>query len=116
MMLEHCVLKDQEMELREYAAALPPLHVLIRQYRVHPGIAWMLWRPVIAALEPQVMAKVEVNTPFLECAIKQCMLCYLHLLFSFCWACCTISFAGCVVCGNCTPALRGCCGGLSLLR
>jgi hypothetical protein len=61
MMLEHCVLKDQEMDLRDYAAALPPLHVLVRQYRVHPGIAWMLWRPVVAALEPQLMARLEVS-------------------------------------------------------
>uniref|UniRef100_A0A383V2Y6 Uncharacterized protein n=1 Tax=Tetradesmus obliquus TaxID=3088 RepID=A0A383V2Y6_TETOB len=61
MMLEHCVLKDQEMELKDYAAALPPLHVLIRQYGVHPGIAWMLWRPVVAALEPQLMARLEAR-------------------------------------------------------
>jgi hypothetical protein len=64
MMLEHCVLKDDEMTLRDYAAALPPLHVLIRQYHVHPGIAWMLWRPVVAALEPQLMAQLEVRLYF----------------------------------------------------
>jgi hypothetical protein len=28
---------------------------------VHPGIAWMLWRPVVAALEPQLMAQLEVR-------------------------------------------------------
>jgi hypothetical protein len=36
-------------------------NLLIRQYHVHPGIAWMLWRPVVAALEPQLMAQLEVR-------------------------------------------------------
>jgi hypothetical protein len=26
----------------------------------HPGIAWMLWWPVVATLEPQRMAQLDV--------------------------------------------------------
>jgi hypothetical protein len=41
------------------------LHVLIRQYHMHQGIALMLWQPVVAALEPQLMAQLEVRCLYL---------------------------------------------------
>lgn len=61
MVLEHCMAKDKALSLEEYARTLPPPHALIAEYGVHPGIAWMLWRPVVVALEPQLMAKLEVR-------------------------------------------------------
>lgn len=61
MFVEHCVVKDKLLPLQQYIAYLPPLHELISVYGVHPAYAWALWRPVVTALEPELMVKVEVG-------------------------------------------------------
>jgi hypothetical protein len=61
MLLEHCLRTDKSLSLAEYAAQLPPVDVLVSQYGVNPGIAWGLWRPVVLALEPELMATLEVS-------------------------------------------------------
>lgn len=59
MFVEHCISKDKAIQLQQYLTALPPLHVLIAGYGVHPAMAWALWRPVVTALEPELMVEVS---------------------------------------------------------
>jgi hypothetical protein len=63
LMLLEQFLFDGDMTLRELAGDLPPLHVLIRDYHVAPGVAWGLWRPIFRALEPALAAQLVVSGP-----------------------------------------------------
>lgn len=55
-------LVDGDMTLRELAGDLPPLHELIKDYHVAPGVAWGLWRPIFRALEPALAAQLAVSS------------------------------------------------------
>lgn len=65
MLIEHCISTDHTLALPAYAAQLPPLDALVVAYGVPPGIAWGLWRPVVAALEPQLLAELRVRARLL---------------------------------------------------
>jgi hypothetical protein len=61
MLLEQ-LLREKQLSLQHLAAVLPPVHELIRDYKVAPGIAWSMWRPVFQALQPALAAQLAVST------------------------------------------------------
>jgi hypothetical protein len=61
MILEQAIVHDRELPLAAYAKALPSLHALMLDYRLHPALAWGLWRPVVVALEPAMAAQLVVS-------------------------------------------------------
>ncbi|KAF8061139.1 THO2 [Scenedesmus sp. PABB004] len=70
MIIEHCLAKDGALALPAYAAALPPLDALMGAYAVQPGAAWGLWRPVVAALEPELIAGLEAKAAASAAAVE----------------------------------------------
>lgn len=61
MILEQAIVHERELSLADYARLLPSLSDLILLYRVHPALAWALWRPVVVALEPAMAAQLVVS-------------------------------------------------------
>lgn len=62
LMLLEQLLREKRLRLQHLAGVLPPVHELIRDYKVAPGIAWALWRPVFQALQPALAAHLAVST------------------------------------------------------
>lgn len=69
MLLEQ-LLREKRLRLPHLAGVLPPVHELISEYKVAPGIAWALWRPVFQAMQPALAAQLAVSV--LVSAIVRC--------------------------------------------
>lgn len=68
MLLEQ-LLREKRLRLQHLAGVLPPVHELINEFKVPPGIAWALWRPVFQAMQPALAAQLAVSGFFLLIAL-----------------------------------------------